>query len=82
MQCRAEFSKSADIAEQTLNALVAGELGRWEHSSSGQRGGRPSAVFVLVENQLEVVMDIDSKEHFVTVHRAGNSIAALGQEPF
>ncbi len=48
MRCCAEFSKSADVTEQTLNALVVAGLGRWEQSPPG-KSGRPSAVFVLGE---------------------------------
>ncbi len=66
MRCCAEFSKSADVTEQTLNALVAAGLGRWERSPLGKSGGRPSDVFVHFENELEVETGIDSKGRFVT----------------
>ncbi len=61
MRCRAEFSKSgADVAEQTLNALVAAGLGRWEQSPPGKSGGRPSAVFVLSESASNPSTDSDT----------------------
>lgn len=59
MRSRAGF-KSADDAEQTLNALVAAGLGRWEQSQSGKSGGRPTAVFVLVESASDPVNDSDT----------------------
>lgn len=59
MRSRAGF-KSADDAEQTLNALVAAGLGRWEQSSPGKSGGRPSAVFVLAESTSDPANDSDT----------------------
>ena len=59
MRSRAGF-KSADDAEQTLNALVAAGLGHWEQSSPGKSGGRPTTVFVLVESASDPAHDSDA----------------------
>lgn len=59
MRSRAGF-KSADDAEQTMNALVAAGLGRWEQSSPGKTGGRPTAVFVLAESASDRANDSDT----------------------
>ncbi len=58
MRSRAGF-KSAGDAEKTLNALVASGLGRWEQSSPGKTGGRPSNVFVLAESASNSATDSD-----------------------
>lgn len=58
MRSRAGF-KSADDAEKTLNALVASGLGRWEQSSPGKSGGRPSTTFVLTESASNTATDAD-----------------------
>ncbi len=57
--CSSAFTTSDD-AEQTLNALVAAGLGRWEQSPSGKAGGRPTAVFVLVESASDPANDSDT----------------------
>lgn len=59
MRSRAGF-KSANDAEQTLNALVAAGMGRWERSPPGKSGGRPSAVFVLMAAVSDLSADSDT----------------------
>ena len=43
------FRGGAELAEAALNGLVEAELGRWDDSPSGPRGGRPGHVFRLCQ---------------------------------
>jgi hypothetical protein len=62
------YRNSADIAKFALDELAQLGWGRWDNMPAGERGGRPSPVFILnTETGGNKTPDNESAGGFVTV---------------
>ncbi len=50
MQAARQYRDSAEMAKSALTELVDIGWGRWEQVQAGLDGGRPSSIFVLIED--------------------------------
>ena len=53
--------RDKEVAESALDALVATGRGAWEEKVAGEKGGRPTKVFVLTRTATEEVSDQDKE---------------------